>query len=263
MKYENRLKNIVLNLFEWEGLPDGIDQRVLENNLIQHGQVMFYESKKYGLLCLPASPEGDYNIYYQPLHYVINGFNYQDRVHRDDGVIIFNNLTAENTIQDIKYYAAKLEEIDATQDVNLLVQKTPYIVQGTRENITSLKTGVKQILNNSVVVAITKDFDVGGMNVLNLNPPYLLDKLQDHKNNIMGEFLTLIGIDNNVVDKKERAVVSEVEANEEFIEVSGDSMLVVRERAAKAINAKYGLNITVKRKMIQDEKEEYDDYDEF
>jgi hypothetical protein len=67
---------------------------------------------------------------------------------------------------------------------------------------------------------------------------------------ILNEFFTDIGINNANMDKKERMVSTEIEANDEQVKASEDVLLRSREEACKQINRIFGLNISVKRKEL-------------
>ena len=60
-----------------------------------------------------------------------------------------------------------------------------------------------------------------------------------------------LGINNNNTDKKERLLVDEVNANNEFILVNIDHMYEERKKACEEINRKFGLNITVNRREVE------------
>ena len=75
---------------------------------------------------------------------------------------------------------------------------------------------------------------------------------------ILNEIFTDLGINNANMDKRERMVANEVEANNEQVKASEDVMLKVREEACKQINRIFKLDISVKRRnldMIPEYKE--------
>jgi hypothetical protein len=96
-----------------------------------------------------------------------------------------------------------------------------------------------------------KGLSVGSNDILDTKAEYLLDKLQDHKNSLMNELLTFLGINNNNVNKRERVIVDEVNANNDFILVNIDHMFDEREKAAEEINNKFGLEIKVEKREVE------------
>ena len=88
--------------------------------------------------------------------------------------------------------------------------------------------------------------------VLDTSSPYILDKLQQQKTDLKNELLTYLGINNNNNIKKERMIVDEVNANNEYTSINLDLMYDLREKACKEINEKFGLNISVKKREVEE-----------
>ena len=79
-----------------------------------------------------------------------------------------------------------------------------------------------------------------------LSVPYVADKLLEDKKKIENELLTLFGL-NNVADKKERLIVDEANANNDYINRNVDLLYKNRKIACDKINEKFNRNISVKR----------------
>ena len=80
--------------------------------------------------------------------------------------------------------------------------------------------------------------------MLGLNVPYVTDKLNEYRYELEREILTFFGL-NNSFEKKERLLVDEVNANNDFISRNVDLMYQSRLDACNEINKKFGLNIRV------------------
>ena len=123
--------------------------------------------------------------------------------------------------------------------------KVPYIVFSKNKNLTGINTW-SQIAQGVPVVQIDAD-QVDNINdiiqVANLTPPNFLPQLKDAWNNEIDELLTILGINNVGVDKKERLVASEADSNSQLIEASGNIYLEARNRQLKLINEVFGTNI--------------------
>ena len=61
------------------------------------------------------------------------------------------------------------------------------------------------------------------------------------------------------MDKRERLVADEVQANNEQVQASEDVMLKARQRACEEINRIFGTNISVERRKL----DKIPDFDEF
>jgi hypothetical protein len=84
------------------------------------------------------------------------------------------------------------------------------------------------------------------LNVLNMQVPYVGDKLIQDKKAIIGEAYTLLGIDNQQNDKRERIQTAEVLSNNEQIAVMRMSRLKARQQFCDRANEIFGLNISVR-----------------
>ena len=69
INYYERLKNIAMNMFEWQNLPDSVDVRWLEWCLFEFGYCLFFEDEVMGYLTLNCSIGGRLNVYRTPTYY--------------------------------------------------------------------------------------------------------------------------------------------------------------------------------------------------
>ena len=246
-----RFLNIALNRFKWENLPIGLDSEDLEMMLISKGQVMAFNHPILGLTILPCYGKLDYNIYNKPVAFEVYGYNFHDTVNIDDGVRIKNNSRCYSELEMLEIFSHRMNEIEQIQDVNLFQQSIPFIVAGDEKNKLTIKNLISSIKEHKLAIWIKKGLSLTSEDVLNTTSPFILDKLQDHKKAIENEFLTYLGINNANTDKKERLITSEVEANNEFINMNIDDMYDMRVRAVEEINKMFGSNIKVSKREVE------------
>lgn len=254
----NRFLNLALNRFEWENLPIGIESRKIEEFLIRHGRVMMFKDSDGVLKCLPAFGVRNYDIYNEPIFYQVTGNNFNKTIERDDGVIIRNNATGSNDNDDLLLFAERINEVEQTMDINLVGQRTPFVVLCDEKERLTFKNIMKQVMQFKYAIFGSKKLSMNNVEVLQTKADYLIDKLQLQKTELMNELLTFLGINNNNVQKKERMLVDEVNANNDFILVNIDHMFDERQKACEQINKMFGLNITVKKREVQINGELYD-----
>jgi hypothetical protein len=249
LMYYHRLRDMALNLFEWEGLPDEINLRFLELKMYEEGRVVFFKDDSMGgYLTLPVNYGGQLNVYGEPLSYFGYGMGngYQKELTPDNSVIIWNNFSRTPIDYIIRQYAYRLYEITRTQDINVKSQKTPILIRTPDGQMLTLKNIYQQYDGNEPVIFGDKTgFDPDSITVLKTDAPFVSDKLQVLKNEIWNECMTFLGIGNAKQDKKERLVADEVAANDEQIEQARESMLQARQLACKQINDMFGLNVSV------------------
>lgn len=246
-------RNIALNLYEWEGLPDGMEGRHIEKALLFNGQSFFYNHENLGYLCLPCSNTGDLNVYGEPTRIQVSGHGFSEIHHIDDGVLILNNPRFLATELTIQYYCKKLAQIDSTMNTNLIQQKVPFIFATGKENEFTIKNLYAKMYSGEPAIFVNQSLlnERGDLNIQSISceAPYILDKLQQHRFEVEKELLTFLGI-NTTVEKKERLLVDETNANNELITLNVEIGLRERERACDLINDRYGLNLRVYAKDL-------------
>ena len=70
--------------------------------------------------------------------------------------------------------------------------------------------------------------------------------MNEYKKEIWNEALTFLGVNNIMLEKKERLVTDEASGNNELINMNLNSYFKLRKKACEEINRKYGLNVNVK-----------------
>ena len=162
----------------------------------------------------------------------------------------------------VRHYSFKLTNIDRAIDTNIEAQKTPILVRCSDREKLSLKNAINQRRDNEPVIWTTDQSNLADMvSTLEINAPPVFKDLQTQKHMILNEVFTDFGINNANMDKKERMVANEVEANNEQVKASEDVMLKAREQACKDINRIFGLDMSVKRRDL-DEIPEYKEINE-
>lgn len=242
--YYNRLKEYALNMFEWTGLPDTVDERFLELTLFDMGFAVFFYDDIMGYLCLTCAISGRLNVYRIPVDrraYANNGYN--KMLNNKDSVIIWNNRLHMPTELTIRLYAERLYNAQRTIDLNINAQKTPLFIRCEENERLSFKNLFHEYDVDEPVIYGDKSIGEHPLEVIKTDAPFLADKLYSVKNQIWNEAMTFIGINNANTDKKERLITNEVEGNVEQIERARENMLTSRQEACKEINRMFGLNI--------------------
>lgn len=247
--YFNRLKLLARSVFKWNNLPNGISEKWIEKYLFYEGQCMFYKDDTLGFMVTKIAPGGSLNPYDEPTLLRPVATNYPGELreykNNEECVLICNNDDKIPSIHTIKQYAYRLADISRTIDINIQAQKTPTLIQCSKNQLESLKNVYRQWNGYEPVIYGSKDLDLSGIQVLKTDAPIVFDKLQIQKHDIWNECMTFLGINNANMDKRERLVDDEVQANNQQIEYCGQLMLKAREEACKQINEIFGLKVSV------------------
>jgi hypothetical protein len=247
--YFYRLMLLSRSVFKWEGLPNGIDEKWIERYLFADGKCMFFHDNEKGFMVAKCNPAGDLNQYDEPTILKPHGTNYQytgeGLENNVDCVLIRNNDEMIPTSPTIQIYALKLAELSRTIDINIHAQKTPVIILCSEKQKLTMKNVYRQWNGYEPIIYGDKNLDIEGIKVLKTDAPIVFDKLQLQKHAVWNECMTFLGINNANMDKRERLVDDEVQANNEQIEMSAEIFLKARQMACKRINEIFGLNVSV------------------
>lgn len=242
----SQLKEIALNVYIWENVPDSIDVRFLELCLFNRGYAVYFDDEILGNLALNCAIGGPLNVYNIPINrtaYANNG--YKRFLSSSDSVIIFNNYMHRATFPTIDMYSKRLTQIKRAIDVNITQQKVPKIIQCDRQRQLTFQNMYEQVDNNEPVLILDENVDLKSVGVLDNTAPYVADKLNLLYKDLWNQALTFLGVENSNADKKERLVSDEVGSNYGNVEVQRNVMLNARKQAVKEINEMFGTEIEV------------------
>lgn len=260
--YYEMLHSISVNMIRWNGLPDSVDARFLEIGLIDKGYMLYFEDEVMGPLTLSCTLSDKLSVYNIPSirrAYANNG--YQAWRDYTNSVIIFNNYSHMPTAPLLELFAWRLCNIERTVDVNTIGQKHPKIILTPENQRLVLQNLLMQYEGNIPFIMGDKNLDLKLSTVLDTSSPYVADRLQILKRQVLNEALTFLGIENNSNEKAERQVTNEAIANVGAIQANRNAFLNARQQAADEINRMFGTNITVEyraelsSKLISDKME--------
>lgn len=255
--YFNRLMKIATSLFEWQNLPNSMNARWLELCLFFKGQAALLYDEEYGFINTEATDGGYINIYHLPTEIecvgnqyhkkrmLYSGFN-ENTPKEEECILVMNNDFGVPTASTIRLFASRLAEAQRTADVNIKAQRTPVLIVTDEKQRLTMKNMYEQYDGNTPAIfgdknAITPD----ALKAIKTDAPFLAEKIMEYKREIWNEALSFLGI-SNLAEKKERLISSEVDSNNELINLNLQSYLAPRKRACEQFNEKFGENIDVK-----------------
>ena len=271
--YYYRLMLMARSVFEWKNLPNGIDEKWIERYLYHQGCCMFYYDDTLGYMVAKTAYSDHLNEYDEPTelrpvytnyragngiqeHQVYHGRSVDEDKKMNQCVLIRNNDIMLPTAPTIELFAMRLTDIQRAIDININAMKTPVLITGSDKQRLSLKQVFNQWNGFEPVIYGDKSLDQKDINALRIDAPVYFDKLQIQKHSFWNECMTFLGINNANMDKRERLVDDEVQANNEQIGLSAAVMLKSRQKACELINSLYGLNVSVDiRESIKDQME--------
>ena len=152
----------------------------------------------------------------------------------------------------MELFALRLYEAEKTADINIKAQKTPVLLlmdekqRLTMENLYSQYEG-----NRPVIFGDKNSLGENVIKAINTQAPFIADKIIDYKKEIWNEALTFLGINNIMIDKKERLITDEANSNNERINLNLQSYLAPRQEACRQFNEKFGFTGTDKEISVR------------
>ena len=256
MSYLFRMLDITMSIFEWYGLPKGIDARMLEWWLLRDGVVALFKDDSLktdkfsrapeGYAVLPVVAMGELDMYELPRTreaYSVNGLNVE--LNEENSILIFNDYLRVPMLRTIELYATRLANVERTIDVNVMNQKSPKVIRCDEKQRLTFKNLMMQVEGNEYKLWADKTVNLDDIAVLDLSVPFLGSDLTALKKQYWGDFLTYVGVQNFESAKKERLVSGEVTSSMGDIEAQRFTRLNPRKQACEEAKELWGLEMDV------------------
>ena len=254
-----KLFNILLDLFEYDNLPEGIPQREIELNLLMTGHAVILH-KNDGTLFTPLTSLYGYDEYYQPTMavfanpVVVQAHQYKIGVECE---VIYNNklkdslyyIKADGGLNTfVKRYARQLADIESTLNIYTVnARLTSYPVANDGNVMESLKLffkklalGKRAIISDNSIIEEFRNVDINRSNIGDGVNDWLIAR-----DKILEQFYRDLGV-KMYNPKKAQVTDDEVESNTQLLMISTDDMLKEREEGLERVNNMYGTNISVR-----------------
>lgn len=261
--YMNRLKKVATSIFEWINLPESMNQRYLEECLFYYGMAALLKDEDYGFINTRCASNGVINIYGLPTSLNCFSFDFSrskklytgvnlNSDEDDTCILVMNNWDRIPTVATIQLFAYRLYEAETTAMTNIKAQKTPVLITVDETQRLMMENMYSQYEGNRpVIFGDKKQLQDGVIKAIKTDAPFIADKVMDYKKEIWNEALTYLGINNIMINKKERLITDEANSNNELINMNLQSFLVPRIEACKQFNKKYGLEGTDKEISVR------------
>lgn len=269
------LLNILMYSFSIEGLPDSCNERFFKLNLIFNGYAALIKDPDLGYLSLGVRPTVNssqlniYGEYPDVMAFGWNGFNkqYTNYMYGTDNsdaeaVICRDNDMMYPMINIIWMYAKRLTDTMRTLDITARKLKTPYFITCDEAQKSSIKKILEDVDFNQDSIIANRSTMPNEFNVLQTGvQPESVRVLWEHYSNLESEIRTFLGINSAAnLDKKERLVVDEAEANDILTDINIQYRLKSYQQFCDTVNNLWGLNISfVSNIDIVEKQAEIDD----
>ena len=263
MDYLGRFRRIALSMFEWVNLPKTMNSRYLELCLYYNGKAALLKDKKYGFINTKCAGTGYVNIYGLPtelncysysfssrrkLYIGLNSLDNEDereKKENEECILVQNNWEALPTVSSMELFAWRIYNAERVCDINIQAQKTPVLLIADETQRLFLENLYQQYNGNQPFIFGDKD-QLGDKTIKSVSTeaPFVADKIMEYKKEIWNEALSFLGVNNIMLEKKERLITDEANSNNELINLNLQSFLAPRQEACRQFNEKFGLTGT-------------------
>ena len=245
------------SMFIYEGLPDTIPQKWLENYLLVNGSCVWVKNGE-DLVVTRAGIGGKPDVYYIPTECIVaNPYMNQtdgNRIYtRDvDCVLMVNDTYAQGLLPLLKKYCSMLVENEITMSIADIMSRATIILSAADDNTkNSAELFIKHLLEGKLDVIGESPFLVGNqdraltVNKLS-NSAAILTDLIEYQQYIKAGLYNELGLQSNYNMKRESINAGESQLNEDMLHPLIDNMLTERQQALEKVNVMFGTNITVR-----------------
>ena len=233
--------------------PDASLKDIISNKT--PSSLVLAQEEKNGLLCFVPYAAVSYNIDDFPsvVTYVAKrGATFipkTPKIVNKDCVIGYAHTSHASVRDMVRFYIDKIVDVEQTIETNLFTHKLPRLIICSPEDKNRVENIVEAIENGEKKLFLDVADWQAIKNVLDSGTgSYIIDKLYQYKTNLENELLTFLGINNVSIQKAERLITDEANANNEIINDSSDCFLDSLKNFCEDITAVLGYEISVKSK---------------
>ena len=252
MYFLNRLQS----MFKYDGLPDTIPQKYLENYLLVNGHCGVFMNGEKGLAVSNGSWSGIPDLYYVPKEYIIANPYVEDSARKtytigEDIVVARNDTYCMGVMPMLVKYARALATNDSTMDIaDVIARATLTITALNGRDKESVEEWLRNLRKGKLASIGTMPAMVGNQdNTVTIQPfqataSTLTDLIEYHQYLKAGLFNEL-GLNSNYNMKRESINSNESQLNDDMLHPLIDDMLKMRKEFCEQVNEMFGTNISV------------------
>ena len=255
--YINYYLSRLQSMFIYDGLPDTIPQKWLENLLLVNGSCVWVQTEGDGLFVNRAAPAGERDVYYIPEKVIVTNpwakGPLKSEYTRDvDCVLMVNDTYAQGLLPILKRYCSLMVENYITLGIADITARATFLLSAADDNTRdSCELWLKRLIEGRLGIIGESPF-VGGnqdnsLVVNNLTgASTTLTDLIEFEQYIKASLYNELGLQSNYNMKREAINSNESQLNEDMLHPLIDTMLRERQDALEKVNAMFGTNITVR-----------------
>lgn len=265
-QYFKYLFQKVFAIFEWKNIPKTWNTDFLTSALLTDGYISVAEYEEFGVIPMNCKVT-KLNVYYQPKTTICTNPYFTNSIYKEvgvDSVLLHLNSNYQGVCDLVGMYADMMSLCVEGMATNLVNSKLAYVFScKNKTSAESFKKMFDNIQKGDPSVFVDKNlYDQNGNKMWDtfsqsLNSNFIAPQISDLMQSIESRFDGEFGLGNvGLVEKKERLITNEVEADEESRNVRIQSWLDSLKKGCQEINDLFGLNIDVDFRLKKEVKSE-------
>ena len=264
-----KIVNLLLQMFEYTGLPDSVPAREIELNLLITGHAVIVKKDNGDLFC-PVTSIFDQDEYYQPTHCIFANpvveSNQQYTIGEDAAIIYNSSLkdsmwyirTDNGMLTFIKRYARMLADIESTINIYTVNKRLTAVPVTEDQNVAqSIKLFFKRLVQGKREIITDNNLIESFRNVDIIPKTTDKDGINDWliaRDKILEQMFRELGV-RMYQPKKAQVTESELESNDQVLLIALDDFLKARkeglEMVKRLFNVEWGVDISPKFDIIK------------
>lgn len=251
--HRRELMGFLENLYTWRGMPEEVDLRFFNRQLLTTGFAPLI-AYKGSYVTSNGAPHGLDKYFRSTRFRISNPFlESLDLEVGKKAVICYNTLNyraPEGCDLLVEIFARRLAQIDISLDVSLKNSRASILaVVENAEDALKVVATLQQIYQGDAAAVTTGSAWKDGTQIFPLKPKdnIIAAELSDSRKNVMAEFYNYLGIDTIAVDKKERTNLMEMQSNAQQLLINGLRMDAAREIFCDEARKTFGLDISFEK----------------
>jgi hypothetical protein len=254
-----KITNLLLQMFDYTGLPEELPQREIELNLLITGHCIILRDEN-GELFAPISSIYGQDKYYQPTHAIFANpvvDSEKEYTINEDCSIIYNSSlkdsmwyirTDNGMLTFIKRYARKLADVESTINIYTVNQRLTAVPVTEDQNVAqSIKAFFKKLIQGKREIITDNNLIESFRNVDIISKTTLKDGINDWliaRDKILEQMYRELGV-RMYQPKKAQVTESELESNDQMLLIALDDMLKSRKEGLEKVNQMFNTNINI------------------
>lgn len=261
----NYFKNLFMSNYEIEGL-DYKQSEFLLSTLWERGTVcaintihseLYNDSNKIALMNYQAYGSPDIYSYYNQYQVISNylqpNIDYTKVYNLDEDIVIgWATKNHEPIFLLIETLVEQIVEDLVLIDYQRRALKMPFAITCMPEEKDKYLDTINRVIEDDEPVIILSSDEIRNIEIMNLSPTYIIDKLRDDIKSITGDIKSILGLKSLNIEKKERLITSEAESNNDEVETNINNYVKEISSFFDRVNAMFGLSLKI---SVREDKE--------